>query len=105
MEVLWHGSGLRHFAGGDCMQDLHSAALAKQATSGGLDGWDWNELKALLLSRYVGLAWILRLVEDTGQWPEGPLDADITKIMPPLGFCPIGSHSGLVLFLGCGHCF
>ena len=43
-------------------EDLHSAVLAKKSTSGGLDGWGWNELKALPLSWYVGLAWILRLV-------------------------------------------
>ena len=47
---------------------------------GGLDGWGWNELKALPLSWYVGLAWILRLVEDTGVWPDGLLDAYITMI-------------------------
>ena len=46
-------------------EDLHSAALAKKSTSGGFDGWVWSELKALPLSWYVGLAWILRLVEDT----------------------------------------
>ena len=27
-------------------EDLHEAALAKKVTSGGLDGWGWNELKA-----------------------------------------------------------
>ena len=41
-------------------EDLHSAALAKKPTSGGLDGWNWNELKALPLSWYVDLAWILK---------------------------------------------
>ena len=47
-------------------EDLQSTVLAKKSISGGLDGWGWNELKALPLSWYVGLAWILRLVEDTG---------------------------------------
>ena len=61
-------------------EDLHSAVLAKKSTSGGLDGWGWNELKALPLSWYVGLAWILRLFEDTGVWPDGLLDAYITMI-------------------------
>ena len=61
-------------------EDLHSAALSKKATSGGLDGWGWNELKALLLSWFVGFAWILRMVEETGQWPLGLLDAYITMI-------------------------
>ena len=56
-------------------EDLHSMVFAKKATSGGLDGWGWNELKALPLSWYVGLAWILRLAEDTGVWPDGLLDA------------------------------
>ena len=56
-------------------EDLHSAVLAKKASSGGLDEWGWNELKALPLSWYVGLLWILRLVEDTGVWPDGLLDA------------------------------
>ena len=76
-------------------EDLHSAALAKKSTSGGLDGWGWNELKALPLSWYVGLAWILRLVEDTGVWPDGLLDAYITLIpktdgdSTPLGQRPL----------------
>ena len=61
-------------------EDLHSAVLAKKSTSGGLDGWSGNELKALPLSWYVGLAWVLRLVEDTGVWPEGLLDAYIMMI-------------------------
>ena len=50
----------------------------KQATSGGLDGWGWNESSLLFLC--VGLAWILRLVEDTGQWPKGLFDAYIAMI-------------------------
>ena len=76
-------------------EDLHSAVLAKKSTSGGLDGWSWNELKALPLSWYVGLAWILRLVEDTGIWPDGLLDAYITMITKtdgnstPLGHQPL----------------
>ena len=61
-------------------EDLHNAVLAKKSTSGGLDGWGWNELKALPLSWYVGLPWILRLVEDIGVWPDGLLDAYITTI-------------------------
>ena len=76
-------------------EDLHCAVLAKKSTSGGLDGWGWNELKALPLSWYVGLAWILRLVEDTGVWPDGLLDACITMIpktdgdSTPLGQRPL----------------
>ena len=60
--------------------DLHSVVLSKKATSGGLDGWGWNELKALPLSWYVGLALILREVENAGSWPQGLLDACITMI-------------------------
>ena len=76
-------------------EDLHSAALAKKSSSGGLDGWGWDEIKALPLSWYVGLAWILRLVEDTGIWPDGLLDAYITMIpktdgdSTPLGQRPL----------------
>ena len=55
--------------------------MPKKPRLGGLDGWGWNELKALPLSWFVGLAWVLRLVEDTGTWPEeGLLDAYITMI-------------------------
>ena len=74
---------------------MHSAVLAKKSTSGGLDGWTWNELKALPLSWYVCLAWVLRLVEDTGVWPDGLLDAYITMIpktdgdSTPLGQRPL----------------
>ena len=79
-------------------EDLHSAVLAKKSTSGGLDGWSWNELKALPLSWYVGLAWILRLVEDTGIWPDGLLDAYITMIPKTDGdSTPLGQRSLCVL--------
>ena len=44
-------------------EDLCCEVLAKKATSGGLDGWGWNDLKALLFSCYLCLAWILRKVE------------------------------------------
>ena len=52
----------------------------KEATSGGLDGWGWNELEAPPLSWFVCLAWILRLVEDAWRWPDGLLDAYVTLI-------------------------
>ena len=29
--------------------ELHDAAMAKKSTVGGLDGWAWNEVKALSL--------------------------------------------------------
>ena len=45
-------------------KDLHEAAFVKQATCGDLDARGSNELKALPLSWFVGLAWVLRGVED-----------------------------------------
>ena len=34
-------------------EDSHSAVLSKKSTSGGLDGWGWNELKKPF--RYLGM--------------------------------------------------
>ena len=61
-------------------EDLHAVVLSEKATSGGLDGWGWNELKALPLSWYVGLALVLRQVDGSRCWPQGLLDAYITMI-------------------------
>ena len=55
-------------------------ARAKKATAGGLDGWAWNEIKALSLPWFSGLAILLELVESTGTWPQGLLDAYIAMI-------------------------
>ena len=52
-------------------EDLHEAALIKEATAGRLDGWGWNETKALSLSWFVGLASVLRQIESAGRWPSG----------------------------------
>ena len=52
----------------------------KKSTAGGLDGWGWRELKALPLPWFDGLARILRLVEETGIWPDGLLDAYVALI-------------------------
>ena len=41
---------------------------------GGVDGWAWNEVKALSLS-WFGLAPVLRQSESAGNWPQGLLDA------------------------------
>ena len=49
-------------------EDLHSVVFFKKATCGGLDGWGWNGLIVLPISWYVGPVWVLRTVEDTGQW-------------------------------------
>ena len=56
-------------------RDLQEVARAKKSTAGGLDGWAWNELKALPLPWFSGLAILLELVESTGIWPQGLLDA------------------------------
>ena len=51
-------------------QELYEAVMAKKSTAAGLDGWAWNEIKALSLSWFVGLALGLRQVETAGQWPQ-----------------------------------
>ena len=61
-------------------RDLQEVARAKRSTAGGLDGWAWNEIKALLLCWFSGLAILLELVESTGTWPQGLLDAEIAMI-------------------------
>ena len=43
----------------------------------GWTGWAWNELKALPLPWFSGLAFLSELVESTGVWPQGLLDAKI----------------------------
>ena len=61
-------------------RDLQEVAKAKKSTSGGLDGWAWNELKTLPLPWFSGLAILLELLETTGVWPQGLLDACIAII-------------------------
>ena len=61
-------------------RDLQEVARAKKSTAGGLDGWAWNESKALPLPWFSGLAILLDLVETTGTWPQGLLDAYIAMI-------------------------
>ena len=56
-------------------EELHDAAIAKKSTAGGIDVWAWNEVKALSLPWFVGLALVLRQVESAGEWPQGLLDA------------------------------
>ena len=53
------------------------AVQRKSVTAGSLDGWGWRELKVLPTPWFDGLARILSLVEDTGVWPDGLLDAYI----------------------------
>ena len=40
--------------------------MLKKSTAGGQDGWAWNEIKALPLPWFSGLAFLLELVESTG---------------------------------------
>ena len=61
-------------------RDLPEVARAKKSTVGCLDGWAWNEIKALPLPWFSGLAILLELVETTGIWPQGLLDAYIGMI-------------------------
>ena len=61
-------------------RDLQEVARATRSTAGGLDGWAWNEIKALPLPWFSGLAILLELVESTGNWPQGLLDAYIAMI-------------------------
>ena len=74
---------------------LAEVVRGKKSTSGGLDGWGWRELKALPLHWFDGLARILRLVEETGVWPDGLLDAYVAMIpksggdATPLGQRPL----------------
>ena len=49
-----------------------SLATGKHLSAGGLDGWAWNEIAALSLSCFVGLALVLRSIEAAGAWPEKP---------------------------------
>ena len=42
-------------------EKLHDVAMAKKSTAGGLDGWAWNEVKALSSSWFVELAQVLKL--------------------------------------------
>ena len=77
------------------VRDLQEVARAKKSTAGGLDGWAWNESKALSMPWFSGLAILLNLVEDTGSWPQGLLDAYIVMIpkvdgdSTPLGQRPL----------------
>ena len=58
-------------------RDLQEVAGAEKSTAGGLDGWDWNEIKALSLLWFSLLAILPELVEISVVWPQGLLDAYI----------------------------
>ena len=74
---------------------LADVVLRKSVTAGSLDGWGWRELKALPVSWFDELARVLTVVEDTGVWPDGLLDAYIAMIpktdgdATPLGQRPL----------------
>ena len=79
-------------------RDLQEVARAKKSTAGGLDGWAWNELKALPLPWFSGLAILLDLVETSGIWPQGLLDAYIAMIPTDDGYStPVGQRPLSVL--------
>ena len=79
-------------------EELYEAAMAKKSTAAGLDRWAWNEIKALSLSWFVGLALVLRQVEAAGQWPQGLLDAYIAMIPKAEGdSTPLGQRPLCVL--------
>ena len=67
----------------------------------GLDGWAWNEHKALPSPWFSFLAILLELVETSGIWPQGLLDAYIAwslrpmVTLPPWVRGPLVSSSGL----------
>ena len=66
-------------------RDLQGVARAEESTAGGLDGWAWNEIKALPLPWFSGLAILLELVESTGRWPQGlstPLSQRPFSVLP-----------------------
>ena len=77
---------------GDMLVDV---VRKKKSTAGGLDGWGWKEFKTLPPPWFDGLARILRLVEETGVWPDGLLDAYVAMIpksggdATPLGHRPL----------------
>ena len=74
---------------------LMEVARAKKSTAGGLDSWAWNEIKALPLPWFSGLAILLNLVETTGIWPQGLLNACVAMVpkadgdSTPLGQRPL----------------
>ena len=75
--------------------------MLKKATAGGLDGWAWNEIKALPLPWFSGLAILVGLVESTGTWPQGLLDASIAMIPKADGdSTPLGQRPLSVLPVG-----
>ena len=87
-------------------QDLLEVARAERSTAGGLGGWAWNEVKALSLPWFSGLAILLNMVELTGDWPQGLLEAYVAMILKADGDSTPWVSVPLVSCLwctGCGH--
>ena len=90
-------------------RDLQEVARAKKSTAGALGGWAWNEVKALSLPWFSGSAVLLELVETSGVWPQGLLDACIAVIpkadgdSTPLGQRPLPVVFRLWASLRLGH--
>ena len=61
-------------------RDLQEVACGNKSAAVGLDGWAWNEIEALPLPWFSGLAVHLNLVGTSGVWPQGLLDAYIAMI-------------------------
>ena len=79
-------------------RELQEVARAEKSAAGGLDGCAWNEIKALPLSWFSGLAILLNLVETSGTWPQGLLDASIAVIPKADGdSTPLGQRPLIVL--------
>ena len=74
-------------------QMLCDAVAGEYASAGSLDGWKWRVFKALSVSWFDGLASILRLIEDSGEWPQGLLDANMVMIPKAEGMPPLGQRS------------
>ena len=66
-----------------------------KSTAGGLDGWPQDEVKALPPAWFSGLAMLLSMVESTGMWPHGPLNACIAMIPRADGDSSPGTASSL----------
>ena len=81
---------------------LCDAVAGKCASAGSLDGWNWTEFQALPVSWFDGLAAILRLVEESGVWPDGVLDAFMVMIPKTEGNAtPLGQRPLSVLSTVC----
>ena len=70
-------------------RELMEVVRTRESTAGGLDSWAWNEIKALPLPWFSGLAILFNLVETTGNWPQGSLDAYIAMISNADGVTPL----------------